>query len=170
MNDKEPFKQERRVIQLPQERTAAVITLDFRGGGRSGPRTEDRPRLTIFADGTVRIIDHSPTKVSPEELDAFVREIERSKSEFSAEQRQSLLELADLARADIDKQPDVNPEIEAKISAEELQDLLRFVIDEQHFFEFDARQELNAEEKRTGRMSCLAERCDDCDSSSDGGT
>jgi hypothetical protein len=47
-----------------------------------------------------------------------------------------------------------------KISAEELQDLLRFVIDEQHFFEFDsvtAQQELEAERNRTGRMMHIAD-------------
>ena len=151
MNDREPLKQERPVIKLPQERTAAVITMDFRGG--YGPRRRDnRPLLTIFADGIVRVIDHSRIKASAEELEATVQYTKNSGNEFSAEERQSLLELVDLVRANRDKQPDVGPEIEAKLSAEELQDLLRFAIDEQHFFQFDPHKELEAEQERTGLM------------------
>jgi hypothetical protein len=64
MNDR---AQERPAIQLPQDRTAAVITMDFRGGW-GAPRTDNRPLLTICADGTVRVIDHSRTKISAEEV------------------------------------------------------------------------------------------------------
>jgi len=131
--------------------------MDFRGG-YGARRTDNRPVLTILADGTVRVIDHSHSKVSAEELDSMLRYIENSGSEFSAEERQSLLELVDLLRANMDKQSDVGPEIEAKISAEELQDVLRFVIDEQHFFEFDseiAEQEIEAEQRRIGVTTTL---------------
>src|SRR5215467_10277092 len=105
MNDREPLKQAREIIQLPQEGTAAVITMDFRGG-YGARRTDHRPLLTICADGTVRVIDHSRTKVSTEELEAQLRYMENSGSEFSAEQRQILLDVIDLMRANKGKQSD----------------------------------------------------------------
>jgi hypothetical protein len=122
--------------------------MDFRGG-YGPPRVDNRPLLTIFADGTVRVIDHSRIKISAQELRHLLRVIEHSGIKFSAEERRKFL------RVDTDKHSDIGPEIEAKVTAEELQDLLRFVIDEQHFFEFDsvtAQQELEAERNRTGRM------------------
>ena len=76
----------RPTILLPPDQTVAVITLDFRGG-YGPPRRDDRPMLTIFANGVVRIVDGSG-EVAP---------------------------------------------IEAKISADALQELLRFAIDEHHF-------------------------------------
>jgi len=92
------------LIQIPEDGTVAVITMDVRGGYRL-PRVDNRPWLTIFADGTVRVIDDSG-KVAP---------------------------------------------IEAKISAEELQDLLRFAIVEQQFFDFDSQtalRELHEEQRK----------------------
>src|SRR5262249_47535019 len=70
-------------------------------------RKDDRPLLTIFANGVIRIVDSS-SEVAP---------------------------------------------IEAKISADAFQDLLRFAIDEHHFFDFDntaASQQLRAEEDKSG--------------------
>jgi hypothetical protein len=72
---------------------------------------------------------------------------------LSAEERRPFLEL-------IDKHPEERAETEAKISAEELQDVLRFVIDEQHFFEFDseiAEQEIEAEQERIGVTMTLSD-------------
>ena len=80
--------------------------------------------------------------------------IENSGIKFSAEARQNFL------RVDIDEHSKIGPEIEAKISAEELQELLRFAIVEQHFFEFDsetAQRELAAEEAKTGLHMCVAD-------------
>src|SRR5262249_21976425 len=77
-------------------------------------RKDNRPLLTVLADGTVQVIDTSG----------------------------------------------VIPPITSKISAEELQDLLRFAIDEHHFFDFDrqtAEQELRAEETRTGRQFAVSD-------------
>ena len=138
--------QDRPLIQIPQDGTATVITMDYRGG-YGAPTVDNRPLLTIFADRTIRVIDHSRTKISAEELREVLRVIEDSGIKFSAEERQNFL------RVDVDKQSDVGPEIEAKISAEELQDLLRFVIDEQHFLEFDsdtALRELDEEQRKIG--------------------
>src|SRR5262245_32643227 len=134
------------LIPLPQDGISTVITMDFRGG-YGAPRTDNRPLLTIFADGTIRVIDHSRTKISAKELRDLLRVIEDSGIKFSDEERQNFL------RVDIDEPSDIGPEIEAKISAEELQDLLRFVIDEQHFFEFDsdaALRELDEEQRKIG--------------------
>ena len=64
MNDS---AQDRPLIQIPQDGTATVITMDFRGG-YGALRVDDRPLLTICADGTVRVIDHSRTKISAEEV------------------------------------------------------------------------------------------------------
>ena len=96
----------RPTILLPPDQTVAVITLDFRGG-YGPPRRDDRPMLTIFPNGVVRIVDGSG-EVAP---------------------------------------------IEAKISADALQELLRFAIDEHHFLDFDnlaASQQLRAEEDKSG--------------------
>jgi hypothetical protein len=94
------------IIQLPQDTKAAVITMDLAGG--FGPRRKDnRPALTILADGTVQVVDRSG----------------------------------------------VVPAIENKLSSEELQDLLRFAINEHHFFDFDqakAEREAAAQEEKTG--------------------
>ena len=133
------------LIQLPQDVTAAVITMDSRGGYPC--RVDNRPLLTIFANGTVRVIDDSRTKISAEELQDLLRVIEDSGIKFSAEERQNLL------RVDTDEHSDVGPEIEARVSAEELQDLLRYAIVDHHFFDFDsvaAQQDLEAEERKTG--------------------
>lgn len=93
-------------IQLPQDRTAAVITMDYRGGF-GPPRKDNRPALTILADGAVQIIDSSGD----------------------------------------------DPAINGTLSSEELQDLLRFAINEHHFFEFDeaeAQREVADEEVKAG--------------------
>src|SRR5690242_8910982 len=82
-------------IQLPQDRTAAVITMDLVSSfGLS--RKDNRPALTIRADGAVQVVDSSG----------------------------------------------VVPAIEAKLSSDELQDLLRFAINEYHFFDFDNERAL----------------------------
>jgi len=95
--------QSRSPILLPQDQTVAVITLDFRGG--YGPaRKDDRPLLTIFANGVIRIVDSS-SEVAP---------------------------------------------IEAKISADALQDLLRFAIDEHLFLILITQRRLSScEPKKT---------------------
>jgi hypothetical protein len=137
---------DRPLIQIPQDGAATVITMDYRGG-YGAPRVDNRPLLTIFADGTIRVIDHSRTRISAKELRDLLRVIEDSGIKFSAEERQNFL------RVDFDEHSDVGPEIEAKISAEELQDLLRFVIDEHHFFEFDsdtALREVEEEQRKIG--------------------
>ena len=100
MSDRAP-----RLIRLPRDGMAAVITMEIRGG-YAAVSLDKRPRLTVFADGKVRVIDGS----------------------------------------------DFGP-IESKISPDELQDLLRFAIDEQNFFDFDseaAQRDLDAEQSRTG--------------------
>ena len=100
------YPQARRDIPLPQDKSAVVVTLDFRGG-YGLPRQDSRPPLTIFADARVRVVD-TAGKVSP---------------------------------------------LETKISADELQDLLRFAIDDHKFFEFDramAAHEVSEESKKTG--------------------
>src|SRR5262245_8585756 len=109
MNDRAPA----RLIRLPNDRRAAVITFDVRGG-YGAHRVDNRPRLSIFADGTVRVVSGSA----------------------------------------------VIPPIEAKLSGEELQGLLRFAIDEQHFFEFDreaAQRELEAEQSKNGICLSIAD-------------
>jgi len=98
------YPQAKRDIPLPQDKSAAVVTLDFRGGF-GPPRQDSRPPLTIFADARVRVVDTAGT-VSP---------------------------------------------LETKMSAEELQDLLRFAIDDHKFFDFDeamATREVLAESKK----------------------
>lgn len=145
MSDRD-FAQQRPLIQLPPDRTAAVITMDIRGG--YGPQRKDnRPLLTIFADGTVRAINESGIKLTADELQELLRVVEESGIKFSAEERQNLL------RVDTDQHSDIGPIFEAKISAEELQDLFRFAIDEHHFFDLDsenAQRELDAEKAKNG--------------------
>jgi hypothetical protein len=105
--------QENRNIPLPQDKNAAVVTLDFRGGYPL-PRGNSRPRFTIFADGRIRVVDAS--------------------GETSA--------------------------LETKMSVEELQELLRFVIDDHKFFEFDetiAVREVSEEAKKSGFQFSMAD-------------
>jgi hypothetical protein len=100
------YPQTKRDIPLPQDKSAAIVTLDYRGG-YGLPRQDSRPPLTIFADARVRVVD-TAGKASP---------------------------------------------LETKMSAEELQDLLRFAIDDHKFFEFDrtiANREVLVESKKSG--------------------
>ena len=117
MNDRAPA----RLIRLPNDLTAAVITLDERGGF-GARRVDNRPRLTVFADGRVGVINHSAIKVSAEDRQEFLRVMEDAGIKLSAEERQNLL------RVDFDEHSDVGPVIEAKISERTRLHLLTFSV------------------------------------------
>lgn len=108
------YPQAKRDIPLPKDKSAAVVTLDFRGG-YGPPRKDSLPPQMIFADARVRVIDTNG---------------------------------------------DLSP-LESKMSAEELQDLLQFAIDDHKFFNFDpamAMREVSAESKRKDLPSQVSMR------------
>ncbi len=96
---------------------------------------------------------------SESEAEVITMDLRGGYGVFRKDHRPLLTILAD-GTVRVVNRSDKAPEIEAKISAEELQDLLRFVIEDQHFFDFDsvtARQELMAEEDKIGQHMTVSD-------------
>ncbi|MHC4930995.1 MAG: hypothetical protein ACYTGV_02235 [Planctomycetota bacterium] len=101
---------ERKTHSLPKDPGAEVVRFEYRGGFRA-PRKDDAPRMSILADGTVRVARPHGT-------------------------------------------------LKAKLTGEELQQLLRFAIDEHRIFEFDAKSVREEIRKQKGDQPIVLDAAD----------